>query len=390
MDAGLIRISMAARSNGSPASLVARRERAAVTGGERRRIAFILPSFAGGGGERVLLTLAASLDRSAFEPEIVVLDAAGPWRRLVPAEIPVADLRRRRIRDSLLPLARALRRSRPHVAISTIGALNLALLALAPMLPRATRLIVREANTPHRHAAGGAARRLYRWAYPRLYRRAAAVIVPAGYLMRELAEDFGVPRDKIAVLHNPVDEAALLQAARDPTRVPGEGVRFVAVGRLVHQKGYDRLLDMMAAAPRGSHLTILGEGPARGALEAQLAGLGLTARVSMPGFAADAARHMAGADAVLLPSRWEGLPNVALEALALGTRVIATPEAGGIGEIASLAPAGAVMLAEAGQEFVAAMCGVVADPNGPRPSLLPAEFRLETARQRFTRIIAAD
>src|SRR5262249_21673110 len=150
-----------------------------------------------------------------------------------------------------------------------------------------------------------------------LYRRAATVIAPASYLARELAEDFGVPRDKITVLHNPVDETALVQAARDPVRIPGEGVRFVAVGRLTQQNGFDRLLDMMVAAPGNSHLTILGDGPARLALEAQLASLGLADKVSMPGFMSDAARHIAGADALLLPSRWEGLPNVALEALAL-------------------------------------------------------------------------
>lgn len=356
---------------------------------ERRRVAFVLPSFAGGGAERVLLTLAASLDQKAFAPEIIVLDGTGPWQRLVPNHVPVVDLRRKRIRGAILPLAGAIRRSRPAIAISTIGALNLALLGLAPALPRETRLIVREANTPHRHAASGWGARFYRWAYPRLYRRAAIVIVPAGYLARELADDFGVPPGKIEVLYNPVDEAALAPATRDPVRAPGSGVRFVAVGRLTRQKGFDRLLAMMAAARTDSHLAILGEGPERGALEAQRASLGLADRVSMPGFLADAARHIAGADALLLPSLWEGLPNVALEALALGTGVIATPEAGGIGEIAEKAPAHAVTLADAGPGFVAAMNGVVAQPNRAQRSLLPIEFKLETALTRFTHLLRA-
>jgi glycosyltransferase involved in cell wall biosynthesis len=359
-------------------------------GPARRRVAFVLPSFAGGGAERVLLTLAAALDPALFAPEIVVLDGAGPWRSLVPERIPVTDLGRNRIRGALLPLVRALRRSGAEIAVSTIGSLNLALLAVKPLLPARMRVIVREANTPHRHARGSAAARFYRWAYPRLYRRAAAVIVPASYLARELAEEFGVPREKIVILYNPVDTAALAAAAKPPVRAPGAGLRFVALGRLTHQKGFDRLLEMMAAAPRGAHLTILGDGPDRAALEAQRRELDLTDRVAMPGFAGDAARHVAGADALLLPSRWEGLPNVALEALALGAPVIATPEAGGIGEIASLAPAGAVTLAKAGDEFVAAMGRVAPVPPGTqRTSLLPRNFHLEYVAARFAELLNA-
>src|SRR5215475_9879291 len=97
---------------------------------DRRRVAIILPSFGGGGAERVLLTLARELDPARFAPEVVVIDGTGPWRSQIPARIPVVDLQRKRIRAGLMPLARVLRRNGVDVAVSTIGALNLALLAL--------------------------------------------------------------------------------------------------------------------------------------------------------------------------------------------------------------------------------------------------------------------
>lgn len=355
-----------------------------------RRIAFVIPSFAGGGAERVMLALAGALDRARYSPEIVVLDGVGPWRDLVPAGLPVTDLEARRIRHALRPLVRKLRKSRPAIAMSTIGALNLALLAARPLLPKGLRIVVREANTPHHHAKGTLGRALYRWAYPRLYRKAASVIVPAAYLKRELVEDFGVPAASIALLHNPVDEEGLRAAAVPAARVPGAGPRFVAVGRLTEQKGFDRLIAYMAEADGAAHLTILGDGPRRGALEAECDARGLRNRISLPGFAADAPRHIAGADALLLPSRWEGLPNVALEALALGTRVIATPDSGGIREIAHLAAPGSIVIAAAGAEFAAAANAIrAAPPAQPRPSLLPDTFRAETIASRFMALMAS-
>ena len=353
-----------------------------------RRVVFVLPSFAGGGAERVLITFATALDPAAFAPAIIVVDGTGPWRTLVPERIPVTDLGCRRIRHALVPLARALRKSGADVAVSTIGALNMALLALKPILPAEMVLVVREANTPHRHANGKLGSWFYRWAYPRLYRRAVSVIVPASYLAGELTRDFGVPDRQIEVLHNPVDEAGVRAAAEPTIRMPGPGPRYIAVGRLTAQKGFDQLVSMMAKVNPEARVTILGDGPARGALEAQLDSLGLRDRIDLPGFAADAARHIAGADALLLPSRWEGMPNVALEALALGTSVIATPQAGGIGEIAEAASPGAVVLANPGPKFVSAMNQVRVDPvTAPRPSLLPDCFKLDKIAPRFAELL---
>jgi glycosyltransferase involved in cell wall biosynthesis len=189
---------------------------------------------------------------------------------------------------------------------------------------------------------------------------------------------------------NPVDEAGLRAAAVPVDRAPGPGAVFVSVGRLTRQKGFDRVIDMMAAGRQNARLSILGDGPDRGFLEGRVRALGLEGRVTFAGFVRDAAQRIAGADALLLPSRWEGLPNVALEALALGVPVIATPEAGGIREIAALAPPGAITLAPAGPDFVAAMASVTVCSNGTlRPSLLPSTFKLETAVARFAELIAA-
>ena len=354
------------------------------------RVAFVLPSFAGGGAERVMLTFLRALDRARFEPALIVLDAAGPLTALVPDDIRVRRLGRPRLRQALLALVMTLRRLDPAVIVSTLGYVNLALLAARPLLPRRARLVVREANLPMQSLSTVPHAGPMRAAYRLLYPRADAIICPAETVAHSLADDFGVDPRRLRLLYNPVDEAALRAAATDVRRAPGPGPRFVAAGRVTLQKGFDRLLDMMAEAPADAHLTLLGDGPDRPALEAQVARLGLGARVAFAGFDRAPWARYAGADAFLLPSRWEGMPNAALEALAVGTRVIGCPEAGGIGEIAALATPGAVTLAPTGSAFVAAMRAVtVMPPNGLRPSLLPAPFQMASAVHAFEAVLDA-
>ena len=347
------------------------------------RIVFVLPSFAGGGAERVVLALAGALDRARIEAEIVVLDGRGPLSP--PAGIAIHDLCRPRLRHALRPLRAVLRARKPDSILSTMGYLNLAVLGMAPVLAGRPRLIVREANLPAKSIEAMRWPALARLAYRMLYPRADAVLCNARVVADALGTAARVPSARLHILDNPVDGAAI-RAGLVPVREPGPGPRFVAAGRLTHQKGFDRLIDMMGKLGVDAHLTILGDGSDRAALAARIVEKGLGARVRLAGFVPAPWAHYAGADAFLLPSRWEGMPNAALEALACGTPVIATPESGGIGEVA--AESDAVTLAAWGPAFRAAMARAAPSPvAAPRPSRLPARFALETVARRLEALL---
>jgi glycosyltransferase involved in cell wall biosynthesis len=348
-------------------------------------VTFVLPDFEAGGAQRVVVAVANALPRSRFAPSILALEARGPWRTLVADDVPVTNLGRARLRQGLLALRRALREAAPDVVVSTIGYMNLVVLLVKPT---SSRVIVRESNTPSRGTSNRLARAVKRLAYAALYRRADVVISPSEAIAHELARDYAVPGDLIRVIHNPVDEVPLRRAATPPHRRAGAGARFIAVGRLAYQKGYDRLLTALAPNAGDMHVAVFGEGEERAALEAQVHSLGLAERVTFAGFDPNPAPWIAGADALLLPSRWEGLPNVALEALACGTPVIATPEAGGIDEIARAAERGAVTVAPMGPEFLTAMAKAPANIESLlRPSLLPSEFRLASVVAEYERTL---
>jgi len=352
------------------------------------KVAFVLPSLAGGGAERVMLALAAGLDRARFSPHLVLFTRDGPLAGSLPGDLPLIDLAQPRLRRARPVLIAALREMRPEVVVSTFGYVNLALLAARRRLPAETRLVLREANLPSLSLRNARFGRLMAMGYRRWYRYADRVIATSQRMADEFADRFAVPRARLAVLPNPVDETALRAAAAKPTRTPGPGPRFVAAGRLVAQKGFDRLIAMFSEMTDDAQLTILGDGPERAALAQQAAALRWSGRLALPGFTPDPWPYYAGADAFLMPSRWEGMPNAALEALACGTPVIAAPEAGGIAELALAAPAGSVTIAEAGALFVTAMRAVKpAAPTGPRASLLPTAHRIENAVAAFEAIL---
>ncbi|NYZ17918.1 glycosyltransferase [Azospirillum sp. RWY-5-1] len=195
-----------------------------------------------------------------------------------------------------------------------------------------------------------------------LWRRAAAVVANSDGLA-ELARRFA-PDVPVTVVPNGVD-AALFRPLSPPSPPRGEGwgegetpatgfpapragaepphpalspegrgftapLRLLVVGRLVRQKGVDLILEAMARTPVPLDLTVVGDGGARPALEAQAAALGLQTRVRFAGWLERTALPDAyrAADLFVFPSRDEGMPNVVLEAMATGLPVAATDIAG--------------------------------------------------------------
>ncbi len=350
------------------------------------RVTFVLPSFAGGGAERVILTLAGHLDRGRFSPEIIVLDGKGPLANSVPQDVLVTDLKCPRLRQAWPKLGAALKAHPLDVVVPTISHINLAVLMLRRKLGPKTRIIARESNTPSASLGSTNWPRLYHWLYRRFIPRAHTILCPSQKVSSEFTEQFGVPQDRLAVLPHPVDVEMVRRQSMNARRKSGSGLRFVAAGRLTHQKGFDRLLDLLPDLPEDTHISLLGEGGDLAALRRRAVRLGVEDRIEFPGFVANPWAYYAGADAFLLPSRWEGMPNAALEALAIGVPVIARAEAGGINEVS--APDKAVTIVDSDESFADAMRRIVPMSGlTERTSLLPARFALDGVMTAFEALL---
>ncbi len=309
----------------------------------RRRVLFLMPTLGGGGAERVIVTLLRHLDRARFEPHLALVEAVGPYLEEVPADIPLHDLKAKRVRHAFPGIIRLSWKLRPHAIHSAMCELNLATVLSRPFLPPGLRLLIREdsllsaLNAQERHHP-----LVWNWLCRQLYARADKIICVGNYVLDDLANNFSIPRSKLARIYNPVDlDMARQQAEAGGNPYSGEGPHLVAAGRLSKEKGFDVLLDALPlarAAISHADLTILGEGPLKADLLAQRERLGLTRAVHLAGFQPNPYPYFKHADLFVLPSRFEGFGLVVMEALAVGTPVVASDCRGSVREILAGCP----------------------------------------------------
>lgn len=293
------------------------------------RILLVLPSLERGGGERVLLQLARSFLEAGREVHLAVLLGGGPLRSDVPDAVVLHELvdaghaRGFALARKALPkLVALIRTIRPDAVLSTMTGTNLLTVLACKRSRSRVRLVLREASSLI-NAPSVFKRQAMRW----LYRSADAIIAVSNGVAEDLC-NLNLPGDRICVISNPVDRERLRRLAETGPALPeiGNTPYVIALGRLTKAKDYPTLLQAYAASKlRNSHrLVIVGEGEERPNIERAVHELGIVDLVLLAGALDNPFRVLAGADLLVLSSRWEGYPNVLLEALALRVPVVAT------------------------------------------------------------------
>lgn len=393
-------------------------------------VCFCLPSFAGGGAEKVFVTLIQSfcgtvrdnncqsgsgglisqskyevksknsrdteLSTSLAQTSCVVLSADGPLRSSVPSNCVINDMNGGSAKRCFFRLTHHFKKSKPSIVVSNLAYLNFVIilsLILAGHRPR--RLILREANTPNSTIRSLKIKSFGMFLYRHLYKRADAIICNSRQIKSELRE-LGVPSDKIKIIPNPINIDELTELANKQCMLPefaeNSASMLISIGRLTEQKGFDRLIDWFCELPSNVNLLIVGEGPDKEKLNQQIKAANKTKRIKIIGFQANPFSLVKKASAVVLASRWEGLPNVGLEALALGKPVIASLECGGLVELAEEFSLTNLHIVETGVEFVRAVesvteGGVASDFSVLAESRLPSKYEIKNVLSQYENTI---
>jgi glycosyltransferase involved in cell wall biosynthesis len=160
------------------------------------------------------------------------------------------------------------------------------------------------------------------------YRGADLLIGISKGVTKGLTDFLGRDASPVRTIYNPLDLALSRRLAQEPPNHPWFAERdfplLVSVGRLARMKDQATMLHALKRLPSDVRLVIFGEGRQRGALLELAAKLGLKGRFDLPGHTDNPFAHVARADLFVLSSRFEGLCNALVEALAVGTPAVAT------------------------------------------------------------------
>lgn len=293
----------------------------------------VIRSLGGGGAERVLTTMLNYWAERGLPCSVVTTTLAVDYAyRLHPDVrcITAPPCRSSSLDDSpwdVRHLRQAIMMERHNVVLSFMEKSNLPCVLAVSGLP--VRLILAERTDPRTQSLHSDYKKSL---IHRLYPLADALVVQTNNVRDGWAKRF-MPEDKIFVINNMV---SIDDSVHHLLPLPEHFI--CCVGRMTPSKGFSGLISILprifAAHPEQA-LVLLGEGPDRASLMAQVAALGLTDKVFMPGFISAPHSILKKASLFVFPSLFEGFPNALIEAMSLGIAPVSFDCPSGPSEIIS-------------------------------------------------------
>ena len=367
-----------------------------------QRLIFHVPTFGGGGAERVFVLMANALAARGHHVTLFTWNAQGPNAALRSDAVHLVDLAiplsgdgfgKPRTLVGLWRSARFYRRQRPDAVFSgpefanlvTTLALNLGL-SSAKFFPS----FHAAASIPSTDFGSKVAARLAAL----VAARATRLIAVSAGIGRDLAAR-GVPERKIAVIHNPLppgihDAPTRTYPWQAELAALGQGPVIATAGRLTPVKDQRTLLAAFAQlrATRPARLVVFGDGPLRSELEAEAARLGIAGSTLFPGYVNEPAACYAVADLFALSSVSEGFGNVLIEAMAAGVPVVSTDAPHGPREILQDGALGPLVPVGDATALAAAMASALDTPIAPEVlKARAAEFKIDVIADRYEALL---
>ncbi|MGO2073801.1 MAG: glycosyltransferase [Pseudoalteromonas sp.] len=280
-------------------------------------IVFVLENFALGGVERVTEQLIIGL-KSIHNCQVSLICEETDGE-LLPRYQTLGKIHSLDGRNQLLEFKKIIKDIKPDLVVFTKGGLSKFAL-FTPFNIKKVAIQHVPINLPENNAFRNIVRRL---GAILLYRRLDQVVCVSKGILANLIELNVVNENKAQCIYNPVLDNSILSLANEQVEYQNY---YVCVGRLHYQKGYDLLVDVIKLVKlKISDITvvILGDGPDHQVLLELIEKYDLANNIILHGVTDNPYKYIKHAKGILLPSRWEGLPTVLVEAAFLKTPIVA-------------------------------------------------------------------
>lgn len=361
------------------------------------RVALFLRYLGGGGAEVAMVNVARGFVEQGLKVDFVLCQAGGPHQWKVPPEVRIVNLGSSGTLANLTALMRYLRQERPIALLSALHFNNEIAVAAKHLSRVSTRVVVCEQNTLSQRARHEVqlAKRLTPLLARLFYSWADGVVAVSQGVARDLVQITGLPLERMRVIYNPAVTPELAEKTKasvdHPWFAAGEPPVILGVGKLEAQKDFPTLIRAFAQVRQvqPARLMILGWGPEpnRLQLEALVRQLGLEEDVALPGYVENPYAYMARAAVFALSSRWEGLPFVLVEAMAVGTPVVSTDCESGPAEILDHGKYGDLVPVGDSQALAKAILRVLAGEVKPVEPTSLNQFSLKAITQQYIDVL---
>ena len=299
---------------------------------KKRKIFFVMTKLHSGGGERVMVDLMNHFVSSGHTVYLVVMKKGGIYATEVSPDVMIVDLDTDRFFGMFWKLVRLIKKERPDVVFSSYIHLNPLIIAANYLSGAKAKTVIRVGiplSIVFKNFSSFKDKYILTFLTKILYKRADTIIAVSKGIADDVTSVTGVDRNTIKVIYSPKNINYVRNRSKEYVpRVFNKrtGPFILHVGRLVEQKDVETLIKAFALfrLKNEGHLIIVGDGSERKRLEKLVLDKNISEYVSFEGSQKNPYVYMKNSDVFVLSSRWEGLPNVLIEALICNVPIVAT------------------------------------------------------------------
>ena len=293
----------------------------------KKKIVFVMPNLSGGGAEKAMSQLAINLNHGKYEIFFIIFDHNNQVF-LKKSKIKIIKLRKKKISSGIFHFINTIKKIKPDIIISSVSHLNLFISLIRFLLPKKIKLILRESNFISNVLEFQKKSFIMRIIYKFFYNNCDRCLVFSKNHKADVLKNTNIEKNKIIIISNPVNIKKIIKHSKYKINKKYKKFfnkkikKFIIIGSLSYQKGIDIILKSLKYCKKDFFLHIVGQGSEYLNLKKIIHSDRLSNQVKIIPFQKNPYPLMRMSDFLILSSRFEGMSNVALEALSLDKPII--------------------------------------------------------------------